>query len=169
MHLSEISFQRSFLLFGLGAFIYALFMSFLHVFIYAGFSAASIDQALLGRILPAFPIHFLSSIPASWLYSRKHFSFRLGGALLFLILIVFDVAGFHMEAATGKFFQVSDFSYIRELGHIWPSIRDSGMLLWGGLEMFTCLLIILWVQHAFRVRMGKGAFAGPLFVWPVIG
>ena len=74
-----------------------------------------------------------------------------------------------MEAATGKFFQVSDFSYIRELGHIWPSIRDSGMLLWGCLEMFLCLLIILRVQHGFRVRMGKGAFAGPLYVWPVIG
>ncbi len=169
MHPAEMPYQRSLFLTGLGAFVYALAMSFLHVFIYAGFSAAPVDQAFLSRILPAFPVHFLSAIPASWLFSAKPFYLRLPGALLFLILVVFDVAGFHVEAATGKYLQVSDYAYVRELGHIWPSLRDSGMLRWGVLEMSLCLLTLLWAQHALRVRFDKGAFKRTLTAWPAIG
>jgi glycerophosphoryl diester phosphodiesterase len=143
-------------------------MSLLHVIIHAGFSAADMDRAFLGRILLAFPVHFISAIPAAWLCGARLLSLRLPGAFLFLILIVFDVAGFHVEAATGKYLQLTEYSYIGELGHIWPSIRESGMLLWVLLEILLCLLIILQVLRAVRVRFDKGAFTGTWFAWSAV-
>ena len=145
----------------MGAFIYALCMSLLHVIINAGFSATPIDQAFLGRILMAFPVHFLFAIPAAWLSCGTPIYQRSLGAVIFLILIIFEVVGFHVEAATGKYLQASEYSYIRELGHIWPSIRDSGMLLWGLLEMSLCFLIVLLAQRVIGAGFDRGTIGRP--------